>query len=129
MRIFFMDVGPTRLGLAVSDPTQNLSRPLTTLVGWGDTANDTPGQAVGRLAGEDDGLERVVVGWPLRLNGEPNEQTRYVDRFVAVLKTRTALPVDLEDERLTSREAESRLAIRERNWRKRKAQLDAAAAA
>jgi putative Holliday junction resolvase len=45
------------------------------------------------------------------------------------LKRRTAIPVFEEDERLTSREAESRLAVRERDWRKRKARLDAAAAA
>jgi RNase H-fold protein (predicted Holliday junction resolvase) len=49
--------------------------------------------------------------------------------FIALLKSRTALPIATEDERLTSREAESRLARREKDWRKRKAQLDAAAAA
>ena len=42
---------------------------------------------------------------------------------------RSTLPVDTEDERLSSREAEARLAVTERDWRKRKAQLDAAAAA
>ena len=40
-----------------------------------------------------------------------------------------AVPVILQDERLSSREAESRLALRESDWRKRKAKLDAAAAA
>ena len=124
-----MDVGRTRIGLAISDPSQTLARPLTTLVVGADTAIDTAVQAVVTLAGEDDGLERIVVGLPVRLNGEPNDQTRYVERFVAALKTRTGLPVDVEDERLTSREAESRLAVRERDWRKRKAQLDATAAA
>ena len=49
--------------------------------------------------------------------------------FIAALADRTALPIAVEDERLTSREAESRLALRERDWRKRKAKLDAAAAA
>jgi putative Holliday junction resolvase len=52
-----------------------------------------------------------------------------VDAFVAALRRRTTLPVVEVDERLTSREAESRLAVRERDWRKRKARLDAAAAA
>jgi len=45
------------------------------------------------------------------------------------LRVRTDLPVVLQDERLTSREAESRLAIREKDWRARKKRLDAAAAA
>jgi RNase H-fold protein (predicted Holliday junction resolvase) len=48
---------------------------------------------------------------------------------VEALRLKTTLPVFCEDERLTSREAESRLAERERDWRKRKAKLDAAAAA
>ena len=42
---------------------------------------------------------------------------------------RTGLPISLQDERLTSREAEARLALRERDWRRRKHRLDAAAAA
>jgi putative Holliday junction resolvase len=129
MRILAMDVGRTRIGLAISDPSRTLARPLTTLVVKADTAIDTVVQALARLIAEDDGLERVVVGLPVRLNGEPNEQTRYVEKFIGALKTRTALPIEVEDERLTSREAESRLALRERDWRKRKEQLDAAAAA
>jgi len=124
-----MDVGRTRIGLAISDPSQTLARPLTTLVVKADTAIDTVVQSLARLIAEDDGLERVVVGLPVRLNGEPNEQTRYVEKFIGALKTRTALPIEVEDERLTSREAESRLALRERDWRKRKELLDAAAAA
>jgi len=124
-----MDVGRKRIGLAISDPSQTLARPLTTLVVAADTAIDLVVQTIARLAAEDDGLERIVVGLPTRLDGGANEQTRDVQRFVAALKTRTGLPVDVEDERLTSREAESRLALRERDWRKRKVQLDAAAAA
>jgi putative Holliday junction resolvase len=124
-----MDVGRRRIGLAISDPTQTLARPLTTLMVRADTAIDTVAQTIARLAADEDGLERVVVGLPVQLDGNANEQTRYVEAFVAALKGRTALPVDVEDERLTSREAESRLALRERDWRKRKAQLDAAAAA
>ena len=129
MRILAMDVGRRRIGLAISDPTQTLARPLTTLMVRADTAIDTVAQTIARLAADEDGLERVVVGLPVQLDGNANEQTRYVEAFVAALKGRTGLPVDVEDERLTSREAESRLALRERDWRKRKAQLDAAAAA
>jgi putative Holliday junction resolvase len=66
---------------------------------------------------------------PTSLDGTPTPQTAAVNAFIARLKTRTSLPIDTEDERLTSREAESRLARREKDWRKRKAQLDAASAA
>ena len=48
--------------------------------------------------------------------------------FIAALETRTPIPIATEGERLSSREAESRLAVTERDWRKRKANLDAAAA-
>jgi putative Holliday junction resolvase len=55
--------------------------------------------------------------------------TPRVRKFAQELARLTALPVTLQDERLTSREAESRLALREKDWRARKARLDAAAAA
>ena len=55
--------------------------------------------------------------------------TARVTAFVAELGRLTGLQVALQDERLTSREAESRLAIAEKDWRVRKERLDAAAAA
>jgi putative Holliday junction resolvase len=63
------------------------------------------------------------------LNGEPNDQTDRVRAFSSRLGARTSLPVVLQDERLTSREAESLLAEREPDWRKRKRQIDQMAAA
>ena len=84
---------------------------------------------VTRLAAEEDGLASLVVGLPRHLDGSPSDLTPRVQAFAAALGTRTALPVILQDERLTSREAESRLALREKDWRARKRRLDAAAAA
>ena len=55
--------------------------------------------------------------------------TPRVQKFAQTLGDRMSLPVVLQDERLTSVEAESRLAAREKDWRARKARLDAAAAA
>jgi RNAse H-fold protein YqgF len=66
---------------------------------------------------------------PARLDGTPNDGTARAVAFIAALKALTALPIATEDERLSSREAESRLAVREKDWRKRKEKLDAAAAA
>lgn len=84
---------------------------------------------IARLAGEDDPVDSIVVGLPKRLDGSPNDMTAPVQQFAASLQARTGLPVVLQDERLTSHEAESRLAVREKDWRARKAKLDAAAAA
>ena len=125
-----IDVGGRRVGLAISDPSRTLARPLTTLtVAGAEDAVARVAAEIARLAEEDDGLAAIVVGAPLRLDGTPNEQTAEVDAFVEALRARTKLPIVREDERLTSREAESRLAIGERDWRRRKARLDAAAAA
>ena len=82
-----------------------------------------------RLAAEDDGVATVVVGLPRRLDGTPTDLTPRVQQFARDLGLTTQLPVVLQDERLTSVEAESRLAEREKNWRARKQKLDAAAAA
>lgn len=84
---------------------------------------------VARLAAEDDGVSGLVVGLPRRLDGSANEMTPRVERFAHDLGTRTQLPVTLQDERLSSHEAESRLRVREKDWRARKKRLDAAAAA
>ena len=90
---------------------------------------DSVSLAIGKLAAEDDGIGEVVVGLPRRLDGTASEQTRFVEVFIAALRSRIRSPFMTEDERLSSHEAESRLALRERDWKKRKAQLDAAAAA
>ena len=126
-RVLAIDVGNRRTGLAISDATGTLARPLEVI-----ESHEPLGQvvrAIDRLAGEDDGLAAVVVGLPKRLDGTPNDQTPRVEKFVAVLRQRIAVPVITQDERLTSVEAESRLAEREKDWRRRKAKLDAAAAA
>ena len=70
-----------------------------------------------------------MVGWPRRLDGSPNDQSAIVEAFAKSLMQKVDVPVVLQDERLSSTEAESRLARREKDWRKRKQQLDAAAAA
>ena len=75
------------------------------------------------------GLRRSSWVSRSKLDGSPSEHTSRVAAFVEALTARTSLPIVRMDERLTSREAESRLALRERDWRRRKARLDAAAAA
>lgn len=131
MRLLGVDVGARRIGLAVSDVSATLATPLHTIHTSGKTAAavDVVAQEVARLARDADGLSAIVVGLPTSLDGRPNEQTAAVRSFVAALQVRTGLRVETQDERLTSREAESRLAAREKNWRKRKERLDAVAAA
>jgi len=125
-----VDVGTRRVGLAVSDRSRTLARPLDTFqVASTAAAVARVVEVVNRLRAEEDGLDAIVVGLPRRLDGSASEATERVAAFIALLRTKTAVDVATEDERLSSREAESRLALRDRDWRSRKAKLDAAAAA
>ena len=130
-RALGVDVGARRIGLALSDASGALATPLRTLSARGAASAGAAAVAniAERLAGEEDGLAVVVLGWPLQLDGSAGEQTVRVEAFARALRRRLALPVRLQDERLSSREAESRLALREKDWRRRRQRLDAAAAA
>ena len=128
-RILAVDVGARRVGLAISDASRTLARPLETIAVRGDAdAVDRVARRIEELHREDEGIATIVVGLPSSLDGTATPQTARVRAFIAQLQTRTPLHIATEDERLTSREAESRLAVREKDWRKRKAQIDAVAA-
>jgi putative Holliday junction resolvase len=130
-RVAGLDVGERRIGVAVSDLTGTLARPVGVLQtsGLDGDAVERAVTELARLAAEEDGLAELVVGLPRRLDGSPNDMTPRVQAFAAALGARIGMPVILQDERLTSLEAESRLALREKDWRARKKQIDAAAAA
>ena len=129
-RVLAVDVGTRRVGLAISDASRTLARPLETIAVASEAdAVDRVARRILELAEEDGGLATIVGGMPSHLDGTPSPQTSRVAAFVSRLKARTSLTVDTEDERLSSREAESRLAVGERDWRERKKKLDAAAAA
>jgi putative Holliday junction resolvase len=131
MRVVGLDIGEKRIGVAVSDLTGTLARPLGVLrpSGLDVDALDLVAAEIARLAREEDGVGAIVVGLPRRLDGSPTEMTTRVEQFARQLGSKTSLPVALQDERLSSREAESRLAMSDKDWRSRKAKLDAAAAA
>lgn len=131
MRVLGIDYGERRIGIAVSDPTGTLARPVGAIAG--DRAQVVAVKRVvehiAQLEQDDEPIALVVVGLPSRLDGSANDQTLRVQAFAELLRTRSGRPVVLQDERLTSHEADGLLAMRERDWRKRKKLLDAAAAA
>jgi putative Holliday junction resolvase len=131
VRIVGLDIGERRIGVAISDATATLARPVGVLARAGSDADALRlvADEIARLASEEDGVASVVIGLPRRLDGTANEMTPRVQAFAEQLSAASGLPVVLQDERLSSREAESRLAIREKDWRARKKKLDAAAAA
>ena len=131
MRVLGIDYGARRIGLALSDATATLASPwrLVERPASDDATLTMLVQEIEQLIAEDEGLEAVVVGWPRRLDGSPTHQTPHVETLARELRERIKLPIVLQDERLSSHEAETRLAVRERDWRRRKAKIDAAAAA
>ena len=131
MRVVGLDIGEKRIGIAISDLTGTLARPVGVLrpSGLEVDALDVVAREIARLGAEEDGVSAIVIGLPRRLDGSPTDMTPRVEQFARQLESKTSLPVALQDERLSSREAESRLAVRDKDWRSRKAKLDAAAAA
>ena len=103
MKVVALDYGAARTGVAVSDPTGTLARPLCVV----ERAATEAGLA--RLAElvRDENAERVVVGLPLTLRGERGGQALETERFLESLRTVLDVPVDTFDERFTTRLAES----------------------
>jgi putative Holliday junction resolvase len=97
-----LDYGSARTGVAVSDPTGTLARPL----GVVERAGTQQGLAeLARLVREEE-VERVVVGLPLTLRGTRGEQAAETERFVEALRGVLGVPVELYDERFTTDLAE-----------------------
>ena len=98
MKVLALDYGPARTGVAVSDPTGTLARP----VGVVERAATEAGLArlVELVRAEEP--DRIVVGLPLTLRGEHGEQARETERFVETLRAVVDVPVESLDERFTT---------------------------
>jgi len=102
VRALALDYGSARTGVAVSDATGTLARP----VGVVERAATTVGlDRVAALVVEYE-AEVVVVGLPLTLRGEHGAQAHETEAFVAALRARLDVPVETEDERFTTRLAQ-----------------------
>ncbi len=104
MRVLGLDYGSARCGCALADPTGTIVTPIETIAR---PASRRGMEALTALVAERE-VERVVVGLPLSLSGEDSEQTRETRKFAARLTRRLgeAVPVELHDERFTTRMAQ-----------------------
>jgi putative Holliday junction resolvase len=100
-RFLGVDYGRRRVGLAVSDPAGIIARPLETLTVK--SMNESVSSVCAVAERED--AAGIVVGMPLAESGKPTELSEEVTKFCALIKARIPLPVHLEDERLSSRQA------------------------
>ena len=93
-----LDFGSARTGVAVSDPTGVIARPLCVVA---HAASDDGLAELVRLVA-DESPEQVIVGHPLTLRGERGRQARRTEQFAASLRARLEVPVLLFDERFTT---------------------------
>lgn len=129
MRVLALDVGDKRIGVALSDPTNLLASPLTTVRragGPSDLPSDV--EEVARLAAEHD-VREIVIGLPLSLSGRPGAQAARVAQFARALAQRVAIPIVTVDERYSSVQAERLLRESGIEPSRNKARVDSAAAA
>jgi putative Holliday junction resolvase len=98
LRIVALDFGSARTGVAVSDPSGTLARPVTIVER---AATDAGFAKLLAVIGAEE-PELVVVGMPVTLRGEHGEQARVTAAFVDRLRSALAVPVETYDERFTS---------------------------
>jgi len=123
-RFLCLDVGDRRIGVAVSDPTGSLARPVEI---YERRAAHVDVQHIVDLAGEFEAV-KVVVGLPKNMNGTEGPQAEKTRDFAAALAAR-GLAIDLWDERLSTVEASRRLSEQRRRGRRIRQRLDSEAAA
>lgn len=124
MRILAIDYGDARTGLAVCDPGELLASPLTTITHY-DPA-EVARQAA--QAANDAGAQRIIVGYPLNMDGSAGPRAQICQDFALTLRELTPLPVLLWDERGTTITATRYLNATDTRGKKRKQVIDAVAA-
>lgn len=123
MRAIGLDVGESRIGVAATDPLGMTAQPLETI-----KRDDGSVKRVADLVRELE-ADAVVVGLPLLMDGSEGEQARKVRRFAEELGDSIEVPINLVDERLTTKEAEAVLIQGRLRRGKRREATDRVAAA
>ncbi len=119
-----LDLGQVRIGVALSDPAGRVAVPVGTIR----TGPPEDLRAVAALVAEH-GVARIVVGLPLRLSGERGPEAVRAETFAQVLRDGLGIPVDVQDERLSTVEADRALAAAGAGGRERRQTIDRSAAA
>jgi putative Holliday junction resolvase len=118
--VLALDVGSRRIGLALASYVARMASPYKTIQN-----DDNTWQALRDICSQEQ-VTQLVVGLPRGLDGQATEQTKYVETFVHMLATELTLPIKLQDEAVTSRQAEAELTARGKKFEK--GDIDALAA-
>jgi putative pre-16S rRNA nuclease len=103
VKVLALDYGSARTGVAVSDPTGTVARPL----GVVERASSAAGINQLLELARSEAVERIVVGLPVTLRGEHGAQAEETERFMSALQAATDLPVESFDERFTTKLAQA----------------------
>ena len=103
MKVLALDYGSARTGVAVSDPTGTLARPLEVV----ENASAPAGLKRVLELVEREEVDQIVVGLPVTLRGERGAQAEETEAFVSALRAATAVPIESFDERFTTKLAEA----------------------
>ncbi len=125
MRILGLDYGKERIGVAICDEMGIVARSLCAIER---KSLEKDMAEIKRLAGEF-AAEKIVIGYPLTLDGKEGIQCERVSRFADMLEERLSLPVVKWDESLSTKEAEGFLIEADMSRKKRKKRVDKLAAA
>lgn len=125
MRYLGIDLGRARIGLALADEVLRTARPHATVHRRGDAADL---EAIAEVAREYE-VTLAVLGLPLNMDGSEGDSARFARGFAAKLGAALGVPVALQDERLSTFEAEGRLRARGVKARDQRGLIDAEAAA
>lgn len=125
MRALGVDPGEKYLGVAVSDESGLIARPLTTLR---HTARADDAARIVALV-QEQAAAMIVLGYALDSDGQPGPQARHAEKLAEALRERTQIPVTLYDESFSSQEAAESLRATGKKRRSRREQIHAAAAA
>ena len=123
-RVMALDVGKVRIGVALSDPLGYTAQPLLTL--WRKSRGEDLRSLLQLIRKHE--VARIVVGNPLHMSGDLSPWAAKVQQFAEELRTRSGLPVELWDERLSSVEAHEILDEAGHDRRDRKQIIDQVAA-
>ena len=124
MRILGIDYGDARTGLSVSDPSGFLAGSPSVIHEWNyDKLVDKLVDFIGQNK-----IEEIVLGWPKNMDGSEGFRAQACREFAALLSEKSGLPVDFQDERLTTVSAHNALNLTNTRGKKRKAVVDAVSA-
>ena len=125
MTVMALDPGAKRIGVAVSDPRESFAMPVEPIEVRGDGGHFKTIAA----AAEARGVELIVVGLPLDMDGTEGPAARRARELATAVGRTTGRRVELFDERLTTAQAEREMIGRGMRREKRKERIDSAAAA